>query len=103
VSHLAGTLTGLLLCASYLTGRNVRSASLLDRFFAGRLAWWIPGNLLIGGGLLGVPSFVELHWSRFIAMSLCWVIAAIVAVTGVIDYVPGLLDTQLAHNTRKAE
>ncbi len=117
VSHLAGTLAGLLLCASYLTARmvaialNVRSASLLDRFFASRLVWWIPGILLIGGGLLVLPSFFELvrtgstyeHWSRFIAMSFCWVIAAIVVVTGVIDYVLGLLDTQLAHNTRRAD
>lgn len=36
-------------------------------------------------------------------MSLCWLIVAIVAVTGVIDYVLPLLDTQLAHNTRRAD
>jgi hypothetical protein len=67
--------------------------------------------LLVGGGLLVLPSFLELvrtgatyeHWSRFIAMSFCWVLASIIAVTGVIDYVLGLLGTQLAHNTRTAE
>jgi glycosyltransferase involved in cell wall biosynthesis len=117
VSHLAGTLAALLLCASYLTGRmvaialNARSRNLLDRFFASRLVWTIPGILLVGGGLLVLPSFLELvrtgatyeHWSRFIAMSFCWVLASIIAVTGVIDYVLGLLGTQLAHNTRTAE
>jgi glycosyltransferase involved in cell wall biosynthesis len=117
VSHLAGTLAGLLLCASYLTGRmvalalNRRSRHLLDWFFASRLVWAVPPILLIGGGLLVLPSFLELvrtgatyeHWSRFIAMSFCWVLASIIAVTGVIDYVLGLLGTQLAYNTRAAE
>ena len=117
VSHLAGTLAGLLLCASYLTGRTVaialnrRSRNVLDSFFASRLVWAAPPILLIGGGLLVLPSFLELvrtgatyeHWSRFIAMSFCWVLASIIAVTGIIDYVLGLLGTQLAHNTRAAE
>ena len=117
VSHLAGTLAGLLLCASYLTGRTVaialnrRSRNVLDSFFASRLVWAAPPILLIGGGLLVLPSFLELvrtgatyeHWSRFIAMSFCWVLASIIAVTGVIDYVLGLLGTQLAYNTTAAE
>jgi glycosyltransferase involved in cell wall biosynthesis len=117
VSHLAGTLAGLLLCASYLTGRmvavalNRRSRNLLDWFFASWLVWAVPPILLISGGLLVLPSFLELvrtgatyeHWSRFIAMSFCWVVASIIAVTGVIDYVLGLLGTQLAYNTRAAE
>ena len=117
VSHLAGTLAGLLLCASYLTGRTVaialnrRSRNALDWFFASRLVWAVPLILLVGGGLLVLPSFLELvrtgatyeHWSRFTAMSFCWVLASMIAVTGVIDYVLGLLGTQLAHNTRAAE
>lgn len=117
VSHLAGTLAGLLLCASYLTGRmvaialNGKSRNVLDRFFASRLVWVVPPILLVGGGLLVLPSFLELvrtggtyeHWSRFTAMSFCWVLASMIAVTGVIDYVLGLLGTQLAHNTRAAE
>lgn len=117
VSHLAGVLAGLLLCASYLTGRmvalalNRRSRHLLDWFFASRLVWVVPLILLIGGGLLVLPSFLELvrtgatyeHWSRFMAMSFCWVLASIIAVTGVIDYVLGLVGIQLAHNTRGAE
>jgi hypothetical protein len=62
----------------------------------------------VGGGLLVLPSFLELvrtgstyeHWSRFIAMSFCWVLASIIAVTAVIDYVLGLLSAQLAYNRR---
>ena len=112
VSHLAGTLAGLLLCASYLTGRMVdialsrKSGSLLDWFFSRRTVWAAPAVLLVVGGLLVLPSFLELvrtgatyeHWSRFIAMSFCWVLGFVIAVTGVIDYVLGLLSSQLAHN-----
>jgi len=117
VGHLAGTLAGLLLCASYLTGRMVAialrdvegkrgSRNLLDWFFSNWLPWLVPPLLLVGGGLLVLPSFLELvrtgstyeHWSRFIAMSFCWELASIIAVTAVIDYVLGLLSAQLAYN-----
>jgi len=122
VSHLAGTLAGLLLCASYLTGRMVgialtkvegkrRRRNVLDWFFSSRLVWSIPAILIMGGGLLVLPSFLELvrtgatyeHWSRFIAMSFCWVLAFMIVVTRVIDYVLDLLGAQLAYNTRAAE
>jgi len=117
VGHLAGTLAGLLLCASYLTGRMVAialrdvegkrgSRNLLDWFFSNWLPWLVPPLLLVGGGLLVLPSFLELvrtgstyeHWSRFIAMSFCWELASIIAVTALIDYVLGLLSAQLAYN-----
>jgi len=117
VGHLAGTLAGLLLCASYLTGRMVAialrdvegkrgSRNLLDWFFSNWLPWLVPPLLLAGGSLLVLPSFLELvrtgstyeHWSRFIAMSFCWELASIIAVTAVIDYVLGLLSAQLAYN-----
>jgi glycosyltransferase involved in cell wall biosynthesis len=119
VSHLAGTLAGLLLCASYLAGRMVtialmdvdgtrRSRNPLDWFFSTWLPWLVPLILLLGGGLLVLPSFLELvrtgstyeHWSRFLAMSFCWVLASIISVTAVIDYVLGLLSAQLAYNRR---
>jgi len=115
VSHLAGTLAALLLCASYLTERIVamalnRGEGRFGQWFTGRLVWLVPPALLIGGGLLVWPSFLELvrtgatyeHWSRFIAMSFCWVLAAIIVVTKVIEYVLDLLGTQLAHNTKAA-
>src|SRR5262249_15989804 len=119
VSHLAGTLAGLLLCASYLTGRMVaislregdgprRNRNLLDWFFSTWLPWVVPPLLLLGGGLLVLPSFLELvrtgstyeHWSRFIAMSFCWVLASIIPGTQVIADVLGLPTAQLAHNNR---
>jgi len=119
VSHLAGTLATLLLSASYLTGRIVaivhtrdgskrRQAKVLEWFFSSRLSWYVPAILLIGGGLLVLPSFLELvrtgatyeHWSRFIAMSFSWSVAFIIVVTRMIDYVLDLLDAQLMHYTK---
>ena len=119
VSHLAGTLAGLLLCGSYLAGRMVaislregegkqRNRNPLDWFFSTWLPWLVPLILLLGGGLLVLPSFLELvrtgstyeHWSRFIAMSFCWSLASVIAVTAVIDYVLGLLSAQLAYDNR---
>ena len=116
VSHLAGSLAALLLCASYLTGRIVAIAldqetkGVLHWGFSTRWIWVAPPLLLLSGGLLVLPSFLELvrtgatyeHWSRFIAMSFCWVLAAIIAVTAIIDYVLTLLDSQLTHKTRPA-
>jgi hypothetical protein len=117
VSHLAGTLASLLLSASYLTGRIVaivltkdssrrRQRNVLEWFFSSKLSWYAPPLLLIGGGLLVLPSFLELvrtgatyeHWSRFIAMSFCWSVAFIVVVTSMVDYVLGLLGAQLRHD-----
>jgi len=114
VSHLAGTLAGLLLCASYLTDRivamalNRRGTTRAERLFSGRVVWVVPPVLLLVGGLLVLPSFFELvrtgstyeHWSRFIAMSFCWVLAAIIGVTKVIEYVLDLLGAQLASTPR---
>jgi len=113
VSHLAGSLAALLLCASYLTGRIVAIAlgrearGVLRWGFSNRWVWTAPPVLLVGGGLLVLPSFLELvrtgatyeHWSRFIAMSFCWVLAAIIAVTAIIDYVLDLLATKLTYRT----
>ena len=117
VSHLAGSLAALLLSASYLTGRIVaialdqKTKGLLHWGFSTRWVWVAPPLLLLGGGVLVLPSFLELvrtgatyeHWSRFIAMSFCWVLAAIIAVTAIIDYVLTLLDSQLTHKTGTAD
>jgi len=113
VSHLAGTLACLLLSASYLTGKMVGLAlpdqrmvqdrpNLLESFFTSRLVWPAVIGLLIGGGLLVLPSFLELvrtgatyeHWSRFIVMSFCWTTAFIIVVTWLIDYTLGLIHTE---------
>lgn len=115
VSHLAGTLAFLLFCASYLTQKMVKIAlpdemarqtrtSLLQWFFSRRLVWVVSPLLLVAGGLLVLPSFLELvrtgatyeHWSRFIAMSFCWSVAFILLVTWLVDYTLGLVTAQLA-------
>ena len=115
VSHLAGTLAALLFCASYLTQKMVKITlpdesrvqgrrNVLERFFAGRLVWVVAPLLLLAGGLLVLPSFLELvrtgatyeHWSRFIAMSVCWSVAFILIVTWMVDYTLGLVTIQLA-------
>lgn len=117
VSHLAGSLAALLLCASYLTGRVVaitlgqESRGLLRWGFSNPWVWTVPPVLLVAGGLLVLPSFLELvrtgatyeHWSRFVAMSFCWVLAAIIAVTAIIDYVLDLLETKLTYRTGSAD
>jgi hypothetical protein len=104
VSDLAGTVGWLLLCAAYLTkkivwvtlgGRNRKARKTpLEVIFSSRWFWLLPFACVAAGGLLVLPSFVELvatgatyeHWSRFIAMSFLLSIAAITAVTRAVDY-----------------
>ena len=116
VSHLAGTIACLFVCASYITGRMIDIALLSKderrlnarrghTFFSSRFFWLVPFSLMLLGALLVLPSFIELvrtgatyeHWSRFIAMSFMWSVAFILIVTRVIDYVLGLLAAQLAY------
>jgi glycosyltransferase involved in cell wall biosynthesis len=115
VSHLAGTLAWLLFGASYLTQNMVRVAlpvelathgpqGMLKTLFSGRVVAIAAPLLLVMGGLLVLPSFLELvrtgatyeHWSRFIAMSFFWSTAFILIVTRTMDYTLGLLTAQLA-------
>lgn len=115
VSHLAGTIACLLFCASHVTGRMIDIALFSDaaargqrrlgyRFFASRYFWLVPFGLMLAGGLLVLPSFLELvrtgatyeHWSRFIAMSFMWSAALILIATRVSDYTLELLDAQLS-------
>ncbi len=123
VSQLAGTLAALLLSAAHLTGRIVRIVLVrggrrapphmpaLRWFFSSRLRWYVPPVLLIGSGLLVLPSFVELvrtgatyeHWSRFIAMAFAWSIAFIILVAIVVDYILDLVDAQLRHDAERGE
>lgn len=121
VSHLAGTLAALLLSASYLTGRIVwivraregrpKHRTFLGWFFSSRVRWYVPPMLLVIGGLLVLPSFLELvrtgatyeHWSRFIAMSFSWSLACIIGVAVVVDYILDLLAAQLTHDANSSE
>ncbi len=113
VSDLLGTIGCLLLCAAYLTrrivwitlsGRGERSRrSLLESFFTSRFFWLVPLSAILAGGLLVLPSFLQLiatgatyeHWSRFIALSFLWSSALILAVTRFVDYSLGLIAGRL--------
>lgn len=114
VSHLAGTSAFLVFAASYLTSRmshlTVTSGSTplpwenrLRRALESPWFWTAPGALMLAGGLLVLPSFLELvhtgstyeHWSRFLAMTFLYAVAFILVVTRAIDYVLGLIERRL--------
>ncbi len=116
VSHLLGTMGFFLLCASYLSRKIVditlstRPTSsmrhgMVSHFFASRRFWFVPLALIVAGGLLVLPSFLQLvetshtteHWSRFIAMSFLLEIAIILVVTRAVDFIIGLIANQLAY------
>jgi glycosyltransferase involved in cell wall biosynthesis len=116
VSNLLGTSACLLLCASYLSRRivnlifpndalNESTPNLTAMFLSSSYFWFVPVLLMVVGGALVVPSFIELmrtgatyeHWSRFITMSFLFESAAILVVTKGIDYVLGLISIQLAY------
>ncbi|MGH9657670.1 MAG: glycosyltransferase family 2 protein [Bryobacteraceae bacterium] len=114
VSHLAGTGAVLLLAAAYLSEKIV-AVTLSERRRPetrdplGRLLRWpyfalVPVAMMTAGGLLVMPSFVDLirtgstyeHWSRFIAMSFLFSTAMILMVARALDYIVDLLAEQLA-------
>jgi glycosyltransferase involved in cell wall biosynthesis len=116
VGNLAGTSACLLLCASYLSRKIVGMTlaneveraprrSLAARFFSSSWFWIAPLLLFLAGGLLVLPSFLELvrtgatyeHWSRFIAMSFLFSVAIILLVTRVTDYVLDLIEDRLSY------
>ena len=90
---------GLLPTASTVNSEAYRS------YLQGRYFWLVPTLLVIGGGALVVPSFLQLvetgatyeHWSRFIAMSLCFSAAIILITTRICDYILGLLQDRLEY------
>ena len=100
VGNLLGVVGVLLLCAGHLAGTAVdalllrgpprsRLRAFAARALGGPLFWWAEAALLLAGGLLVLPSFEQLvrtgatytHWSRFIAMSFLYEVAAVLAVT----------------------
>jgi glycosyltransferase involved in cell wall biosynthesis len=116
VSHLAGIIAFLFLSASYLSARVVQIAlaekrkmgwrfQAVSRFVRSPGFWLFPLGLITVGGLLVLPSFLELvhtgatfeHWSRFIAMSFFWSIAIILVGTRFVDYVLMLLEAQVIY------
>ena len=115
VSNLAGTTGASLICAGYLSAKVVDLAlanpvpsaaqRLLRTFFSGPIVWIVSLALLLAGGLLVLPSFVELlssgatteHWTRFIAMSFLVSISLFLAITRLFDYVLDLLADRLGY------
>jgi glycosyltransferase involved in cell wall biosynthesis len=123
VAHLLGVASCQLFCAAYLAGRVVEIAlggaphatslahRLLRPFFTWRFFWAVPGLLLAVGVALVWSSFVELvqtgatleHWSRFVAMSFCWLIAFVLAGARIVDHVLGLIGARLRYLADPAE
>ncbi|HEY6990107.1 MAG TPA: glycosyltransferase family 2 protein [Bryobacteraceae bacterium] len=120
VSNLAGVAAFLLFSASYVTARIVamtlqngnprRSATSMTRAFLHSGSFWvIPLLLMFFGGLLVLPSFLELvrtgatyeHWSRFIAMSFLFSLAIILLTTRACDYILDLLESRLEFLRRR--
>lgn len=102
VGNLLGVVGIVLLCAGYIAGTTVdallfegRSRSKVRDWLTNALRgpwfWATQFVLVVGGGLLVLPSALDLvrtgatvaHWSRFIAMSLLYEVAAVIAVTKV--------------------
>jgi len=114
VSDLAASGGILMLCASFLTAKIVRitlsrrlaeKRSPWDRFFASPWFWTVPSGFVVAGGLLVLPSFLELvtsgvtfeHWSRFIAMSFLYSCALTLVVTWGMNYSLRLIADRLAY------
>jgi hypothetical protein len=112
VSSLMASSGCLLLCAAYLTRRIVDiviSTGPVTRRpmprILNRLFWLVPASLLLVGGALVIPSFIQLvrtgatyeHWSRFIAMSCLFSCALILIVARVFDYTLDLIAERVAY------
>ncbi len=114
VSHLAGTSGVLLICLGYLSNKAVNIVlskeppdtvvqRALRGFFGGPLVWLVSAALVLAGGYLVFPSFLELvstggtyeHWSRFIAMSFMMSSAVQLVFTRLFDFVLGLLSDRV--------
>lgn len=121
VSSLLVAAALLLAAAAYLTARIVDEALMppdrvpssrarIRAVFASRWFWAVPLTLAVIGGLLVLPSFVELvstgatyeHWSRFIAMTTLYSTALILVVARIIDSFLVLVGERLAQR-RDAE
>jgi len=118
VSDLASTLSALLFCSGYLADRIVRVTlsprrrprSWLDRLFEGRWFFAVPLALLFAGGLLVLPSAIELaetghvyeHWSRFIVMSSCFSVAFVLVVTRLVVITVDLVADRMAYLAERA-
>jgi glycosyltransferase involved in cell wall biosynthesis len=116
VGELLSAIAVLMFCLAYL-GRKSADISLSSQperdayrgvtgwLFGRQWFWMIPVVLLIVGLLFvrtGLWEFlttgeVHQHWSRFVAMALCFTVAAVLSATKVVDYGLNLLAERLAY------
>jgi len=119
VSHLAAIAACLLFSASYITARVIgmtlgnsqmsSAVAATKSFLHSAYFWVVCGTLLVGGTALVIPSFIQLvetgatyeHWSRFIAMSLCFAVTIILMATRASDYILGLLEGRLQYISQR--
>jgi glycosyltransferase involved in cell wall biosynthesis len=115
VGHLAGVTGFLFLSVSLLcrlavritiTGRYDRNIlSRPERAFLSPYFLWVPVALLCAGTMLLGPRpwdlhgrlFSSEHWSRFVAMSFCYLVAFIFVCTRLVAYILLLIARQLEH------
>lgn len=116
VANLLGVSGFLLICVSYLSTKIVqmslptqrkygRSYRLVSWLLSIRQFWLLPLALFLCGGLLVLPSLWELvrtgatyeHWSRFIAMSFFYMVAVILIITRILDYILDLIIDRIAY------
>ena len=121
VGNLAGVVGASLLCAGYIAGTTVdallfegrtrsRTRVWATKALRGPIFWVTEIALLLAGGLLVLPSALELvrtgatltHWSRFIAMSMLYEIAALLAVTKVAASFLALASERAAYQRNEA-
>jgi hypothetical protein len=121
VGHLAVIASAALFSASYVTSRiigitlgkaqNSPYETAARGFFTSSMFWLVPTALVIAGGVLVLPSFLQLvrtgatyeHWSRFIAMSLCFSLAILMLATRACEFILSLLDARLSYLRTREE
>jgi glycosyltransferase involved in cell wall biosynthesis len=115
VSYLFATSAVLLVSAGYITDRIRRIAlsnesaqerpAWVERIFRSRRFWLLPCGLVAVGGALVLGSALQLlrtghtneHWSRYVAMTLFFSTAIILAVIRGVDYVLSLIDERIRY------
>jgi hypothetical protein len=122
VGELLSTIAILIWCVTYL-GRKAADISLSSDpgqdkyhgvwgwFFSRRWVWLVPIGLLVIGGWLVWPAFLQFvrtgqvfeHWSRFVAMMFFFSTAAIIVVCKIVDHCLNLLADRLAYLKASAE
>lgn len=112
ISHLVGTSAFLLFCISYLSRKIVEMTLSQhsenqhpEMLFLGPFFWLISLSLMFAGGMLVLPSFLQIvitgatyeHWSRFIVMSFLFSVAIILIITRILDYTLELIALRLTY------